>query len=120
MNKDNSIVSKNYNLYAILYTEDNKQNIYNVDTGKIFKGINGSILRGDTGFDPTVMYKYGYVILANGSSKDFVNFKTGKVGFSIKDNIRSFVEDSKNSIVYNTNYNKFKVYNSNGKLLFDG
>ena len=50
--------------------------------------------------------------------------KTGNISYKIENNIGNFIEDKKNNIVYITSYskniNKFKVYNSNGKLLFNG
>ena len=124
LSQEYNILVSNNTLYGIFYTDDGKNNIYNVSTGKILKDIKGTLLLGEMGFDPTIMYKYNYVILVNNGKNNFVNLKTGNVSYSINENISSFIEDSNNKIVYITAYtndnSKFKIYNSNGKSLFDG
>lgn len=111
-------------LYGVYYTENNVKNIYNVITGKTLKNLKGNLLSDDMGFEPSIMYKYDYAIFENNNKYDFVNLKTGNVSYSIDSNISSFIEDTKNNIVYMTSYDNdyqsFKLYNSNGKLLFDG
>jgi len=108
-------------LYGIIYTEDNQNNIYNVKTNKVLKNIKGYLLPGEMGFDPTIMYKYNYVILINDEKNEFINLKTGNISYFIKEKIISFEECNK--LVYITTLtsnNKYKIYNSNGKTLFDG
>ena len=119
-----NLLEHNNTLYGVYYTENGKNNIYNINTGKTFKDVKGSLVLSEMYFDPTVMYKYNYVILSNNNGNNFINLKTGNISYIIKENIGMFIEDTKNNIVYMTaytsDYNKFKVYNSNGKLLFDG
>lgn len=117
------LIRDNY-LYGIYYQEDGKNNIYNPSTGKILKDIKGELLYSNMNVDTTLMYKYNYVILKNKGTNEFVNLKTGNVSYSIKGTLRNIKEDQNKKIVYITsytnNYNKFKIYNSNGKSLFDG
>lgn len=115
------VLVNNNKLYGIIYKDEEKFNIYNVNTNKILKNIKGTLYPGEMGFDPTIMYKYNYAIFINGNKSDFVNLKTGNVSYSIEENIVSFIEGEK--IVYIetiTSNNKYKLYNSNGKVLFDG
>lgn len=122
LDSDKNILVQDNNLYGIYYFENNEFNIYNVKTGKILKNIKGNLLSDETSLNPSIMYKYNYVITYNDNKYDFINLKTGNVSYSIKENINSFIEDS--NIVYITVYDKsntkFKIYNSNGKLLFNG
>lgn len=124
LNNEYDLLISNNELYGILYKEENIQNIYNVKTGKILKNIKGQILYGDMSIDPSIMYKYNYAIFNNNGKKEFVNLKSGNVSYSISENILSFIEDTNKKIVYITtctnDSSKFKIYNSNGKLLFDG
>ena len=117
------LIRDNY-LYGIYYQEDGKNNIYNPSTGKILKDIKGELLYSNMNVDTTLMYKYNYVILKNKGTNEFVNLKTGNVSYSIKGTLRNVNEDQNKKIVYITSYtsdyNKFKIYNSNGKSLFDG
>ena len=70
------------------------------------------------------MYKYDYVIFKNNGKYEFVNLKTGNVSYKIDNTINAVIEDAQNKIVYMTCYDtkgkNFVIYNSNGKLLFDG
>lgn len=120
----NYILSYDNIVYGVLYNENNQTNLYNVSNSKTLKNIKGELVTEEMNFMPSIMYKYNYVILSNRGKNDFVNLKTGNVSYSIKENINTFYEDTKNNIVYITastnDYSKFKVYNSNGKLLFDG
>ena len=121
LNSEYDVLVHNNILYGIIYNEENTNNIYNVQTGKILKNIKGFLLPGEMDFDPTIMYKYNYAILVNGEKHEFVNLKTGNISYTIKESILSFIE--KNKIVYITTLtsnNKYKIYNSNGKVLFDG
>jgi len=121
LNDEYDMLVHNNVLYGIIYNEENINNIYNVQTGKILKNIKGFLLPGEMDFDPTVMYKYNYAILINGDKNEFINLKTGNISYTIKEHILSFIE--KNKIVYITTVtekNKYKIYNSNGKALFDG
>lgn len=121
---DYSILAENNNLYGIFYKEENRNNIYNVNTGKVLKDIKGTLLNLDMNIDPTIMYKYNYVTLSNKGKNEFVNLKTGNVSYIIEETISSFMEDYNKKIVYITAYknnpNTFKIYNSNGKSLFEG
>lgn len=127
MESDNSYSSHllmyNNIIYGIYYT-DNDNNIYNINTKKVLKNIKGQIQFDDIGFSPSILLKYNYVILRNNNKYNFINLKTGNISFSISENISEFIEDEKTNIVYMTVYtndpNKFKIINSNGKLLFDG
>ena len=110
-------------LYGIYYTDGNNKNIYSLVSNKLFERVSGSLLLQDENFDPTLMYKYGLVILKD-NNYNFVSLKTGRVNYYIEDKILKFVEDKDNKITYILTYkndiNKFKVINSNGKELFDG
>lgn len=116
------ILDYNNTLYGILYKEENKNNIYNVITGKILKNVKGTLLYEEMNLNPKIMYKYNYVIFNNNGVNEFVNLKTGNVSYKIKETISSFIEKEK--IVYITAYtslpSSFKIYNSNGKELFEG
>jgi len=111
-------------LYGILYTENDKINIYNVNTGKTLKDLSGQLLLSMNDFNPNIMYKYGYVILKNNDKNNFINLKTGNISYTINGLINSFIEDKTNNIVYITTTNslnsKITIYNSNGKNLFKG
>lgn len=106
-------------LYGIYYSESNTHNIYSIKASKVFKNISGELES-----DYNLMLKYGYVVFKLNNSHNFINMKTGNISYKIENNIGKFIEDKKNNIVYITSYlnniNKFKLYNSNGKLLFDG
>ena len=120
-----NILSKNYVLYGIYYNDNGVNNLYNVNTGKILKNLKGTLYSNGFYNPGIVLYDYNYVILSNNGKNDFVNLKTGNVSYSIPGNIGNIIEDKNNKIVYmmvydNTSYDGFKIYNSNGKLLFDG
>ena len=121
LNSEYDVLAHNNILYGIIYNENNVNKIYNVQTGKTLKNVKGNLLPVEMNFDPTIMYKYNYAILANNNQNEFVNLKTGNVSYTIKESILSFIE--KNKIVYITTVtsnNKYKIYNSNGKALFEG
>lgn len=121
LNNEYDVLVHDNILYGILYNQENTNHIYNVQTGKTLKNIKGILLPGEMDFDPTIMYKYNYAVLVNNDKNEFVNLKTGNVSYTIKESILSFIE--KNKIVYITTLtsnNKYKIYNSNGKALFDG
>lgn len=123
LDNEYDVLVYNNELYGILYKEKNQNNIYNVKTGKILKNIKGYLLPGDMGLDPTITYKYNYAILVDNNKNNFVNLKTGNVSYTIKENIIEFIENKSKKIVYiitNTDNNKYKIYNSTGKTLFDG
>ena len=121
--KDFKVLNYNDTLYGIYYKADGLYNIYNVTLGKTLKNIKGNLDFTKTYVDTGIQYKYNYIILKN-TSYDFVNLKTGNTSFSIADNIQSFIEDVKTGILYittgDTIDSKFRIYNSNGKLMFDG
>ena len=120
---DFKLLNYNNELYGIYYTSDGSKNIYNVTQGKTLKNIKGNIDFEKNYIDTGIQYKYGYVITSE-SGYNFINLKTGNTSFTIKENIKSFVEDIKSGILYitanETGSYKFKVYNSNGKLMFNG
>ncbi len=120
----NTLLTYDNKLYAIYYNEDNIDNIYNVITGKILKNIKGELMLASASLSPNVMYKYNYAIFISNNQYNFVNLKSGNVSYTISNKIGSFIEDEKNNIVYITSYDnsidQFKIYNSNGKLLFNG
>ena len=123
-NYENNILVYENVLYGILYEEEDKQNIYNLDKGKNLKDIKGNILEKAENFDSTIMYKYGYVIFENNDKNNFVNLKTGNVSYTVNTTINSFIEDKTKNLVYIITHNqtnsKITIYNSNGKLLFEG
>lgn len=118
------LLYKNEILYGIVYNDENKRNIYNVNTGKILKNIAGEKLENNMNCNMDIMYKYNYVIFNENNENNFINLKTGNISYSISGNILNLIENKDEKIVYITAYthdpNKFKVYNSNGKTLFDG
>lgn len=121
-NSEYGVLVYNNELYGVFYKEDNKNNIYSVNSNKIIKDVKGSLLESTMNYDPAIMYKYNYVILVNNGKNNFINLKTGNISYTIEENINTFIEN--NNIVYiisyKENYNKFKIYNSNGKALFEG
>lgn len=122
--KEENVLAYQNKLYGVLYNENNKINIYNINTGKTLKNLTGEMLLSINDFNPNIMYKYGYVILKNNDKNNFINLKTGNISYTINGLINSFIEDSTNNIVYITTINsensKIKIYNSNGKDLFQG
>lgn len=122
-----NLISYNNKLYAILFNLDGSNNIYNVETSKTLKNIKGTLYLDNNLMNQiSLMYKYGYIIMDNNSTLNFVNLKTGNVSYSIKEHIGAFIEDTENNIVYMVvydsadDYSKFKLINSNGKELFNG
>lgn len=120
----NDFILLNYNdeLYGVYYDFEGQKNIYNVSLGKTLKNIKGSVDFNKDYVDTGIQYKYGYMITMD-NGYNFINLKTGNVSFNIKDDIKSFVEDIKAGILYilvPSSNGKFKVYNSNGKLMFNG
>ena len=111
-------------LYGIYYNENGVNNIYNVNTNKTLKNIKGTPVVNELYYDPSIMYKYNLVAIDNNGNTDFVNLKSGNISFTIKETLGTFIEDSTKKIVYILGYTdevgEFKIYNSNGKLLFDG
>ena len=120
----NNVLVNNNTLYGILYKENNINNIYSLSANKILNNIKGNLLPEEVNLDPSIMYKYNYVIMENNNKNDFVNLKTGNISYTIKETISEFIEDSNKKIVYIKAYtkspDKFKIYNSNGKSLFGG
>jgi len=123
-NYENNMLVYDDILYGILYEESSKQNIYNLDKEKNLKDIEGNILVKTVNYDPTIMYKYGYIIFKNNDKNNFVNLKTGNVSYTINTTINSFIEDKAKNLVYiitqNPTNSKITIYNNNGKLLFEG
>ncbi len=120
----NDFMLLNYNdeLYGVYYNLEGKSNIYNVSLGKTLKNIRGSIDFNKNYIDTGIQYKYGYMITKE-NGYNFINLKTGNVSFTIQEEIKSFIEDIKSGILYITGItsdNKFKIYNSNGKSMFNG
>lgn len=119
-NLESELASDN-TLYAVIYTEDGIQNMYSLTALKEFKNMNGTLENSD---NKSIIYKYGYVIFNNKGKYNFVNLKTGNISYSIDcTSLGDLIEDTNNKLVYikaNTSDDKFKIYNSNGKLLFDG
>lgn len=117
--KDEVLLSYNNSLYGIYYDTS----IYNITLGKTIKNIKGSYEFDKNYVDTGIQYKYGYMITYD-NGYNFINLKTGNVSFSIKEGIKSFIEDIKSGILYITvgdkTSSKFKIYNSNGKLMFNG
>lgn len=111
-------------LYGMIYDENGKKNIYTLSTDKVFKNLDGELLLTVPFFDPSIMYKYGYVILKKDNKNNFINLKTGNISYSITGTLNSFIENPINKLVYMTTFNsensKIIIYNSNGKKLFDG
>jgi len=123
LNNEYDILVHNNELYGIIYNQENQINIYNVKTSKVLKNIKGILLSGEMGFDPTIMYKYDYAILVDNGKNNFVNLKTGNVSYKVDENIVEFIENESKKLVYIitiTTNNKYKIYNSTGKTLFDG
>ena len=120
---DRILVNNNI-LYGIIYKENNVSNIYSILSNKVLSNIKGTLLEEGVNFNPSIMYKYNYVIMQNNNRNDFINLKTGNVSYSINETIGEFIEDSSKKIVYIKAYtktpDKFKIYNSNGKSLFNG
>lgn len=118
---DLNIISGNNTLYGIFYSENGANNIYSLVASKTFKNVKGDLI---TGYGVGTLYKHNYAILKYNGSNNFVNLKTGNVSFTIKESISHFLEDSQNKMVYILTYNektsKYKLYNTTGKLLFDG
>lgn len=121
---ENNILVYENELYGILYEIDGKKNIYNINTGKTLKNIEGELMLPTLHFSPNIMYKYGYAILINNNKNNFVNLKTGNVSYTIDGKINTFIEDTTKDLVYITTHNtensKITIYNSNGKKLFNG
>lgn len=121
---EHAVLSYQNKLYGILYNENDKTNIYNVNTGKTLKDFSGELLLSMNNFNPNIMYKYGYVILKDNDKNNFINLKSGNISYTVYGVINSFIEDSTNDIVYITIFNslnsKITIYNSNGKNLFEG
>ena len=119
--EDKNLLSYNSVLYGIIF-KDNTKNLYSISSKKTFKNIKGELLEENINFTPSIMYKYGYLVLRNNNTNNFINLKTGNISYKIDNKISNFIESPKNNIVYITTYttdiNKFKVYNSNGKQLF--
>lgn len=123
LNNEYDTLVHNNELYGIIYKEENQNNIYNVKTSKVLKNIKGNLLPGEMGFDPTIMYKYNYAIIVSDEVNNFINLKTGNISYTIKENIVEFIENESKKLVYiitMTDNNKYKIYNSTGKSLFDG
>ena len=120
---DFKLLNYNNELYGIYYVSNGSNNIYNVSTGKTIKDVKGMFNFEKEYIDTGIQYKYGYAITKD-NGYNFINLKTGNVSFTIKENIKSFIEDIKSGILYITasedNTYKFKVYNSNGKVMFNG
>lgn len=123
-NYNNNILSYDGILYGILYNEEGNQKIYNIKTSKTLKNINGNLLLNNINYNPSIMYKYGYVVLENNNENNFINLNSGNISYTINGNINSFIEDSFKDLVYITTYNEYNskiiIYNSNGKTLFNG
>lgn len=122
-NYDNNVLVYQNKLYGILYKENENTNIYNINMDKKLKNIKGALIPLNEKYDPTIMYKYGYIIFNNEGIYNFVNLKTGNVSYSIDKELYTFIEDVNKNLVYiitkNLKTNKITIYNSNGKHLFN-
>ena len=111
-------------LYGILYDNGKEKSIYNVNTEKTIKNIEGNLLGQESDLNPNIMYKYGYVIFKNENKNNFINLKTGNISYIVEGNINYFIENHNKDLVYitthNTLNNKITIHNSNGKKLFNG
>lgn len=111
-------------LYGILYDNGKEKSIYNVNTEKTIKNIEGNLLEQVATLNPNLMYKYGYVVLTNENKNNFLNLKSGNISYVIDGKINYFIENYNKDLVYitthNTSNNKITIYNSNGKKLFNG
>ena len=112
-------------LYGIYYTENEKNYLYNLSTGKTLKNLTGKLYYNEFNDNYLVIYNYNYVILENNLVYNFINLNTGNTSYSIKEELGSFIEDKKNNLVYFITYDtedhsEFKIYNSHGKSLFNG
>lgn len=120
----NNILSHNGKVYGIYYNTEGINNIYNVNTSKTLKNVKGTPVVGEYYYDPSVIYKYNYIAMDNNGKTDFVSLKSGNISFSIKETLGKFIEDTNEKIVYILGYTdevgEFKIYNINGKLLFNG
>ena len=119
-NYNQSLLLDKNNLYGIYYNEDGINKLYSTVSKKAFSNIKGT-LQYENNYN--TLYRYNYAIFNNKGVNDFINLNTGNVSYSIKGTIKQFKEDSKNKIVYmlvyEDNSNEFKVYNNNGKALFN-
>ena len=122
LNSQDDILVTNNTLYGIIYKEENITNIYSVQAQKVLENIKGTLYTKTYNLDPSIMYKYNYVIINNEGRNDFINLKTGNVSYTISENISEFIESDNiiYIITYTNDINKYKIYNSNGKLLFGG
>lgn len=111
-------------LYGILYDNGKEKSIYNVNTEKTIKNVEGNLLEQVATLNPSVMYKYGYVVFENDNKNNFINLKTGNISYTIDGKINYFIENYNKDLVYitthNTLNNKITIHNSNGKKLFNG
>lgn len=111
-------------LYGILYDNGKEKSIYNVNTEKTIKNIEGNLLETVSTLNPAVMYKYGYVVFESENKNNFINLKTGNTSYTIEGKINYFIENHNNNLVYITTHNtlnsKITIHNSNGKKLFNG
>lgn len=114
-----NIISDGNKLYGVYYKDQGVNYIYNVNTSKLLKNINGVF-----NTEAKLLCKYNYVVFVDLEANNFVNLKTGNVSYTIKEAITDYVEDKKNGILYmlvtDDDYDGFKIYNSNGKKLFSG
>lgn len=120
----NYITFDNYNkLYGIYYVKNNIGYLYSSEKNKEFKDIKGNVFSNTNNLKSETFYKYGYIIFDN-DGYDFVSLKTGKVSYSIKDNVLRVEEDMSNNVAYILTYTlsntNFKIINTHGKELFDG
>lgn len=124
VNEYTDVLSYNSILYGILYKDQDKSNLYNIKTNKILKDIKGSVEESGMYYEPNMLLKYNLLVLKNENKYNFVNINTGNISFTLNENIREFIEYPNKKIVYILTYtssnNIFKIYNSNGKLLFNG
>ena len=110
-------------LYGIVYDNGKNKNVYNVNTEKTLKDINGDLLGSTIELDPAILYKYGYVIFKD-VNNNFINLNTGNISYTIEGEINNFIENINKDLLYITTLNpvnnKITIYNSNGKKLFNG
>jgi len=121
---EKDLLSYDNKLYGILYDNGKEKSIYNVNTEKTIKNIEGNLLEPIATLNPTIMYKYGYAIFVNENKNNFINLKTGNISYTIEGKINYLIENYNKDLVYITTYNtlnnKITIHNSNGKKLFNG
>lgn len=114
---EDSLISYNGELYAVIYKQDGTDKLYSISSRKKFD-VSGSLVTKDSYHNVYLLAKYGYVVFNENNTYNFINLNSGYTSYFIKEEIKEFKELNNFIYIITESDSKYKIYNHNGKSLF--